>query len=553
MMARLVRHWVGGVVAIACALSVGGCSAMSTGAEPVVSVRSEDILLLPPEEAGEAGWCMKTGATVITGCAAYTRARLPIVAESWSGEGGGASEQIRGFALTTGEVTHVVLKGQAIPTRAETMLPDGLRAVSVTFRGKGPSNGEPFPRLQPLDAQGRMVPTRRGERLITWTEPIRFSNISHSTVDACHIAAEPIAGLVVGGGSVVPRIRSYPNLLGQALQACADSSYAINGQHLLATMLLSAAHPGSTPASLPAALPLHGHPGVFYEPEVEGGETLARRIAGAWLVVSKGENRQQRLMLLGRLHVTVDARVPIPRGCVVPLMSGEPLRMARAALDEAHCALGTITVAKGEGVSYVVGTQGVEAGTRMPEASPVNIQLVPVPAGLISYKVPSDAMEPSFPTGTIVWVETKGYSPGVGDVVLLHPPQGSEQEQCGPRPHVVVPGGAACSRPIPYRLESVKLLRRIVAGPGDIVSIAEGHVVRNGRRMPDSYIRRCGYGPGCNFPIPIKIPPDHWFVLGDNRGESVDSRYWGPVPTRWIIGQVVYCTAVGRYCGINGA
>jgi hypothetical protein len=301
MMALLARNWIG-AIAIACALAVSGCSATSTMTRPTVSARNEDILLLPPEQAGEAGWCMKTGAT-ITGCTAYTLARLPIVAESWGGAGEGSSHRISGFALTTGEVTHVVLKGQTIPTRAETMLPDGLRAVSVVFRGKGPSGGEFFPRLRPLDAQGRVMPRRRGGPLITWTEPIRFSNVSHSTMGACYIAAGPIAGLVVGGGSVVSRIRSYPNLLGGALQACADSSYAINGQHLLATMLLSAAHPGSTPASLPAALPLRGHPGVYYEPEIEGGETLARRIDGAWLVVSKGENQQQRLMLLENLHV----------------------------------------------------------------------------------------------------------------------------------------------------------------------------------------------------------------------------------------------------------
>ena len=43
--------------------------------------------------------------------------------------------------------------------------------------------------------------------------------------------------------------------------------------------------------------------------------------------------------------------------------------------------------------------------------------------------------------------------------------------------------------------------------------------------------------PECNFPTPIKIPAGHWFMMGDNRGESDDSRFWGPVPTGWIIGE----------------
>lgn len=34
----------------------------------------------------------------------------------------------------------------------------------------------------------------------------------------------------------------------------------------------------------------------------------------------------------------------------------------------------------------------------------------------------------------------------------------------------------------------------------------------------------------------MKTPVGHWFLMGDNRGESDDSRFWGPVPTAWIIG-----------------
>jgi signal peptidase I len=49
----------------------------------------------------------------------------------------------------------------------------------------------------------------------------------------------------------------------------------------------------------------------------------------------------------------------------------------------------------------------------------------------------------------------------------------------------------------------------------------------------------------CNFPTPIKIPTGDWFMLGDNRSESDDSRFWGPVPASWIVGVVRLSTPAG--------
>ena len=76
----------------------------------------------------------------------------------------------------------------------------------------------------------------------------------------------------------------------------------------------------------------------------------------------------------------------------------------------------------------------------------------------------------------------------------------------------------------------------MVALPGDRISIRNGHVVRNGRTERDPYIRPCQAGAECDFPQSITIPPGHYFMMGDNRGSSDDSRFWGPVPKRWIIG-----------------
>jgi signal peptidase I len=162
------------------------------------------------------------------------------------------------------------------------------------------------------------------------------------------------------------------------------------------------------------------------------------------------------------------------------------------------------------------------------------------------YKIPSGSMEPTLEVGQRVLVDRIGThfsSPQVGEIAVFHPPEGSGQEECGPVPHMVKVGGAACPQPVPREDSSVNYIKRIVGGPGDEIYINEGHVYRKppGKtrfvREQDSYTRECGASAECNFPVPIKIPADHWFMMGDNRGESDDSRFWGPVPTAWIVGE----------------
>ena len=63
----------------------------------------------------------------------------------------------------------------------------------------------------------------------------------------------------------------------------------------------------------------------------------------------------------------------------------------------------------------------------------------------------------------------------------------------------------------------------------------DGHVVRNGVQQREPFVNPCGAGPDCNLGT-ITVPAGHYFMMGDNRGASDDSRYWGPVPRAWIIG-----------------
>ncbi len=62
-------------------------------------------------------------------------------------------------------------------------------------------------------------------------------------------------------------------------------------------------------------------------------------------------------------------------------------------------------------------------------------------------------------------------------------------------------------------------------------------MVNGVEKTDEPYIIPCGSAAACNMPKTIKIPPDHYFMMGDNRGASDDSRFWGPVPKEWIIGE----------------
>lgn len=153
------------------------------------------------------------------------------------------------------------------------------------------------------------------------------------------------------------------------------------------------------------------------------------------------------------------------------------------------------------------------------------------------YRIPSESMEPTLNVGQRVLVNRIGNTfndPHVGEIVVFHPPKGATEQPavCGQQP---LPAGQLCPRPTNDR-SNVNFIKRVVGGPGDTIQVIDGHVIRNGVRQKESFIRPCGPGSDCTFNVPLKVPPGYWFMMGDNRGQSDDSRFWGPVPKKWIIG-----------------
>jgi signal peptidase I len=153
------------------------------------------------------------------------------------------------------------------------------------------------------------------------------------------------------------------------------------------------------------------------------------------------------------------------------------------------------------------------------------------------YRIPSESMEPTLDIGQRVLVDRIGNrlgDPHVGDIVVFHPPAGAEQpfgEQCGSP----APEGQACIDGTPQEAGTT-FIKRIVAGPGDRIRIEDGRVIRNGVPAREPFILPCGGGEGCTFSREARVPRGEYFMMGDNRGSSDDSRFWGTVPRDWVIG-----------------
>ncbi len=158
------------------------------------------------------------------------------------------------------------------------------------------------------------------------------------------------------------------------------------------------------------------------------------------------------------------------------------------------------------------------------------------------FRIPSASMEPTLDIGQRVLVSRVNYhvsDPDRGDVVVFKPPKGADDNVCGIINHDPDSQNQACPKPTNDASDQ-NFIKRIVAVGGDRLKVERGRVILNGKPTDEPFIQPSEDCSICNLTREIRIPPDHFFMMGDNRGESADSREWGPVPKDQLIGQAFF-------------
>lgn len=133
---------------------------------------------------------------------------------------------------------------------------------------------------------------------------------------------------------------------------------------------------------------------------------------------------------------------------------------------------------------------------------------------LQTYYVPSPSMEPTIDPGDRILVKKVYGSVNRADIIVFARPPA---EHCG-------------------TTEVPDLVKRVIGLPGERISSRGNAVLINGQPISQPWLPK---NDPLGKPIPPQtIPANDYYVLGDNRAESCDSRYWGPVPGSLIVGKV---------------
>src|SRR3954466_5834644 len=131
-----------------------------------------------------------------------------------------------------------------------------------------------------------------------------------------------------------------------------------------------------------------------------------------------------------------------------------------------------------------------------------------VRAALRLYVIPSSSMAPTLVPGDHIVVTPYrfGKKPSRGDVIVFRSPRAADE----------------------------LMIKRIIGTPGDLVETRAGRVIVCGHALPEPYVAAQAASGAIS---PQIIPADSYFVLGDNRADSLDSRSWGVLPREAVVGR----------------
>jgi signal peptidase I len=131
--------------------------------------------------------------------------------------------------------------------------------------------------------------------------------------------------------------------------------------------------------------------------------------------------------------------------------------------------------------------------------------------------IPSESMTPTLQVDDHLIVDKLSY--------LFHSPQHDDIIVFNPSPELQS-----------QNIHDV-FIKRLIGLPGDVVTIRQGQLWINGQLTPEPFVQN----PATYSYGPATVPPDSYFVLGDNRSHSYDSHFWGFVPRQNVIGKALLC------------
>lgn len=189
-----------------------------------------------------------------------------------------------------------------------------------------------------------------------------------------------------------------------------------------------------------------------------------------------------------------------------------------------------------------------------------------IAAGFTHNFIPSESMEPNLLPGDHIvtmreWLAYPfGAMPRRGDIIVFRlpttsPPDGaqltsSDTVDAATRSNTAsgsdegMPEDGDDAAGNNRSAKSEILIKRVVGLPGDLIQFKENTLFVNGKPVPEAYPllpvdNRAGYDFSYAVYEPLRVPPGHLFVLGDNRNNSDDGRYWGTLPRENVLGRFV--------------